>query len=433
MKERRIQPTYVTAGINEDVPLCAEDVEIKLGGAVVIPKAAVMLRWLPRPRLRFAGSPSALVLPGKVVAHGPMRMRGNGIITGFQESAGHAGVSREVWGSLLSLERKGNHRLVRVHFHLVNCGMCSTKNHRLELTGSAWRFTIDEAKNLQHLRRKLQAHGGYAITHCGLLERVDGKSFSTREADEALTGLNYFLSHIFGRWISTSLEVGYSRSGDTVWERWKSPRVSPWSEVNTWYSWHTHPVGDELVGLYSLFESRWLCPDWRQLLRYYVPWHIASHTPVAEPALVTGQIALEAAAKKWLFQHKQAFSKGKFDDLKAKGRIRELLQDMKVRPSIPRRLTALRKFSRENGWSNDGPEVLAKLRNAIEHVKLELFNSVPVQAWVEIKLLVMWYLDLAFLRVLGYNGTYLDRMKHFEVRQVPWAPRRRTQRTPPQT
>lgn len=77
------------------------------------------------------------------------------------------------------------------------------------------------------------------------------------------------------------------------------------------------------------------------------------------------------------------------------------------------------------GW--EGPEILFDLRNAMVHPPKHLDNvqwpegEELVDAW----LLGTWYLELALLRVLGYDGEYWSRVRLNRpagaLEPVPWA------------
>ena len=69
----------------------------------------------------------------------------------------------------------------------------------------------------------------------------------------------------------------------------------------------------------------------------------------------------------------------------------------------------------------DGAEAITEIRNAIVHPSKEL--NLPDGAYCDAWRLSLWYLDLVFLRLLGHEGEYGNRLSKRsvgEVETVPW-------------
>jgi hypothetical protein len=105
---------------------------------------------------------------------------------------------------------------------------------RTELRAEGWRVTLDQRPGLKGIADRLRKKGGYAFTHVGKIERMDGGSFSTKDAISQLSALHWFLSLVRGAWVFPTLVEGHAESGETVWRQWGAGRVTAWSGSPTW-------------------------------------------------------------------------------------------------------------------------------------------------------------------------------------------------------
>jgi hypothetical protein len=68
----------------------------------------------------------------------------------------------------------------------------------------------------------------------------------------------------------------------------------------------------------------------------------------------------------------------------------------------------------------DSPHALTEIRNNITHPERPAqYSNAYFEAWS----LGLWYLELALLRICGYNGSYSNRLVAKlvgEVEDVPW-------------
>ena len=78
----------------------------------------------------------------------------------------------------------------------------AVSRRRMVFEAEGWRIIIDAVKKISELIKELKASSGYAITHVVKVERSDGETFSSDEANKQLEALNWFLS--FARGFHTS-------------------------------------------------------------------------------------------------------------------------------------------------------------------------------------------------------------------------------------
>lgn len=116
-----------------------------------------------------------------------------------------------------------------------------------------------------------------------------------------------------------------------------------------------------------------------------------------------------------------------FKSLPAEDKIRLLLNHCEIPFAIPQSLPDLIAEGRAYNW--DGPLAITQIRNALVHgqpkqleTELSRNNSARHDTWC----LGLWYLELALLRLFGYQGKYFNRVKRESysfacVDTVPWA------------
>jgi len=330
--------------------------------------------------------------------------------------------------------------LDHVVFHLVNCAdyhgssiqvsSPGSNKHwlgRVRLQAKQWTITIDSIPRQRTVLDPLDVEGGFAITHIGRLEAANGEPFSSDDAEEVLgKWLFHFLSFVRGARVNAILPVGFDSDGNRVWEQWSSPVVDPWTgPQRSWFS------RDRIEGLedgFRLFVERWMDRDWRDPLVLALHWYCLANRRAAgmEASVVLSQMALETMSWACLVENSGTVSERGFRRLQASDQIGLLMRQTEISLDVPSQLVDLRGYATEENCSR-GPDALTSLRNAFVHPSkkkreraLATSNLVPHQA-VE---LAVWYIELALLWVIGYQGRYHNRITAKAVAEagpVPWA------------
>src|SRR4029077_16468527 len=90
--------------------------------------------------------------------------------------------------------------------------------------------------------------------------------------------------------------------------------------------------------------------------------------------------------------------------------------------AIPKRLEQLILLKNRNSWT-DGPKTLIEMRHRVAHPQVTS-PRLSVPARVEGWLLMTWYIELVILALIGYDGTYRNRLRREmwvgQVDPVPW-------------
>jgi hypothetical protein len=294
---------------------------------------------------------------------------------------------------------------------------------RVDLSDGPWRIRLEVRPDNRQIIDELKGSRSFAATHVGRLERVDGHAFSSSQAQTVLEGLDLFLALARGFWTPPLLPVGYD--GEAVaWQEWLGRRSSEWRSNFAWFSpWHPQA----LAHAFPRFMRRWRDPAWRDSLVLGVSCFVEGNGHAsAETSILLGQIALELFGWVILVEERGFISrtayKGK--DRGAEKNIIELLEWAKIPLVIPSECPTLRELARAEGWTT-GPAALIGFRNRLTHPRNragQIFAA-PVEARVELRQLVLWYVELILLRFCGYRGDYLNRHRPGmvgDVEPVPW-------------
>ena len=324
-----------------------------------------------------------------------------------------------------------NTLITQVVFHIFNFvdffWIRSTKGQykavrNLNLKSNGWKVKITSLPTTHDNFKRLRKEGGFQLTHIGHLERVDGSTFTGREAQEYLDAVRYFLSFAKGGWCEPNCAVGYDATGSRVWEAWTSPREA-WRQPNSWFDPHH---GEQLVALFPGFMSRWADEEWRNALREVIYWYLNSNHNERgiDAGIILTQAAIERCSFEYVVKERQLIESNGFKDIKASDKYRLLFSSLGIPLGIPNILSAITKLAKSRSWI-DNPHAMTEVRNSLVHPDHKLRSqskgtSVIFEAWS----LGQWYLELAILCICGYSGTYGNRLDlqrwTGQVEDVPW-------------
>lgn len=332
--------------------------------------------------------------------------------------------------------------LTNLVFHLTNFHnflgtQISRKNSvcsdRLILEADAWSIYIDNMENLTDIIESLQSQGGYSITHVGKIERSDKKTFTSKESEEVLEVLHWFLSFCRGFRISPILLVGQNSNGEKVWEKWHDNQlISPWKRVDSWFIDSDKLTSQSINELFAGFLTLWQTNIWNDSVRLAIHWYLESNAQAGavQSSIILLQAAFELLAGTLLVEDKKIITQQDFDNTKkyhAAKKLECLLSECGISLDIPGTLTHLLQAAKDLHWSN-GVKALTETRNALIHANPKKRKRLLNRSFYEkmdIVNLGLWYLELILLRIFGYKGKYLSRVarKEFKdqnIETVPW-------------
>ncbi len=233
------------------------------------------------------------------------------------------------------------------------------------------------------------------------------------------------LSLIAGQEIGVGPVVGADAAGRVVWADWYAPRFHP--EQSAWRWCPRHLVNQALPALATGLSSLGDDPALQQVVDRAGHHLLAANGPevldVRIPVACSGLELLGWA----VLQRHQWLTRDGLGRLPASSRVRLLLQWAGIPIELPTQLGAL--AARRGRLSQPdvaGPELIFDVRNSLVHPPKRIEepewpnHNELVEAWQ----LATWYLELAVVRLLGYEGEYVSRLRLEgwigDTELVPW-------------
>ena len=298
---------------------------------------------------------------------------------------------------------------------------------RVVVHAGPWIVTIDARPDLRDVLQTMRASGGYAVTHTCKLERRDGRAFSFARCQQLLICLTWCLWFCRASAPSVVLPVGFDNTGRAMWSRWAAPHTDPLPDRH-WH-WFDEAYGaEQLSTLLPLFFERWSDPAWQATLQLAVRYYAeAAVMGTLERNVILAQVALESLAFAHLVRSSKQLQAGQFTPPVSR-HIRRYLDDARIPTTIPRTFYGLRGVRASSPW--DGPAAIAWLRNDIVHAdRRRVYGRRRWKLWYQGWQLSLWYLELALLAAVKYEGRYRNRPSGVPdtgaVESVPWVKRRR--------
>jgi hypothetical protein len=245
-------------------------------------------------------------------------------------------------------------------------------------------------------------------------------------AEQLCSQVVLLLSLIAGQEIGVGPVVGVDAVGQVVWADWYAPRFRP--EQSAWRWCPKQLVNQALPALATGLSSLADDPALQQVVDRAGRHLLAANGPevldVRIPVACSGLELLGWA----VLQRQQWLTKEGLSRLPAKSRVRLLLQWAGVPVELPSQFAALAARRGRLAQSDvAGPELIFDVRNNLVHPPKRIDQpewpdrDQLLEAWQ----LATWYLELALLRLLGYEGEYLSRLQlggwDFDTEPVPWS------------
>jgi hypothetical protein len=291
------------------------------------------------------------------------------------------------------------------------------------------RVTLDRAMPFgDPLEDEISRDGGYAITHVGVVERVDGSALSVKDGEPVLDCLGHYLSFCRGSWTYPVLLCAEDVEGTVVGQSWElNHTIDRFKQTRPWLPRNV-PVGAQMLEAFRGYANVWFSTLWGDAIRIATQWYVESSTGAVEKSIILTQAALELLAWTRLVEETHALTKETWESksMSFSKKLRRLLDDSSIPLSVPTGLDRLLAYSGTYGVS-DAPDALTLVRNALVHPspskrkRLHEHPRAAIDAWA----LGLWYLDLIILHICAYKGTYSNRTlggwPTEDAMAVPWA------------
>lgn len=257
---------------------------------------------------------------------------------------------------------------------------------RLSASSEDLSWSVDGIEEVAELRGTVDRAGGFLVSHAGELMSREGH-LTVERAQSAIELLHWFFGFLRGAWTGPVFVRGCDAT-ITHWRQFASWKIDEPRTVSTWLP-RVSPL--DLTPLFQGFSALWSNANWRGVLKTALGWFVAANASRApnETRLVMAQIAPDLLAWVWLVETRSAYRRSKFEKLGAAGRIRALLADRGIPPTVPEYVGSL-----------TGTQLLFAGELALQ------------------------YFELALLAICGYRGKYARRgwrgWRGADECPVPW-------------
>jgi len=432
-ERRAVEPVYRPSG-DGAIVVYAGDLLLTIGTDEHIVRGNLALRLSPRPEFEaqvassdwlahVLGSPPLTVgLPPGAVLDPPTNL----VSSADSEAAGSGSeayvstpISRLRAGELRLAERLLLHvsgPLSRYPLPSPDTGSAEPEQPQLPWSLSGWELCLAEAG------------GPTAVDDFSYVVEVIPHDLPLDlDATERLCSQVFLLlSLIAGHEIGVAPVVGIDAAGRVVWADWGAPRFR--AEQSVWRWCPRRLVNQALPALASGLTALNDDPALQQVVDRAGRHLVAANGPEVLdfriPVACTGLELLSWA----VLQRHQWLTKDGLGKLPASSRVRLLLHWASIPVELPSHFGALAARRGRLGQPDAaGPELIFEVRNSLVHPPKRIdapewpHRDELLEAWQ----LSTWYLELAVLRLLGYQGEYLSRLQlggwEFDTETVPWS------------
>ncbi|NEP82396.1 MAG: hypothetical protein F6K17_06415 [Okeania sp. SIO3C4] len=235
-----------------------------------------------------------------------------------------------------------------------------------------WHIVLANLDNSYEFQDRLEAEGGYGITHICKVEHLDGKTFDLKEGYKIINAFIYYLSFVRGIWIAPFFLLGFDAEGNQILEEWDTPTIIPDSWQSPDYSWYGEHDGITIFDLFPGFMKKWQDETWQEVIQNSIQWYIESykHTNGYNTSIILVHSALEKLAWTHLKSNNyispDGFKKLTFDD-----KLRLLLKTLNISlEPIDGNWQIVQLANKYNWLDLDTVSIIGQVRNSLIHPKI---------------------------------------------------------------
>ena len=414
--------------LNRSYTLAETKVEVVVGSGLVSIPAKVTLELSPRPKVVFdlAFTWADVKATNEIGDKREVEiLLNNGMsvptVLGFPTTLGGGKIRLTmIPKSELVTVRDENASFTRCKFALINFPSIWGENdverpnpskpgtgliyQRFQLRADPWLVDIIGVDSVMGVHFGLLQRGGSALTHTGTIVRTDGKQFSSDELKGFLATLHLFLSLARGSYCGLTFLSGHDSGRNRIWEQWGTYKVEPWQRVLP--SW-LDPVGSHhLSSIFDGFLKLLNNPAKGDGISKVIQWYLrGNESNEPEVGVVLTHAALERLSflvngPKGRQQHEGDW-------------MANALRQNSINPSLPAECTELTSLDKTHQWSH-GPHALTVFRNDLVHPdnRSGPFHDLAMH---EAQSLGLHYIELMLLRMSGFTGQFMNRLKGRET------------------
>jgi hypothetical protein len=431
----RLRPYIRISDLNEPIPVATGPFRL-VGPSDGVLSGQLIFRWLPSPALEFEGTydfprPNIDAPNWFLKSEGALMFQVPVFLTRVTTKAD--GSNSTVRGTVQEGIPIGQGPFDALRFCLVNFPeyvgrpISYAANNpgffagRLYFDASLGECRLDSLPEADDLIRRAHRDPGYVISHVGEWRPASGQ-MTVDQTETILRMLHFWFGLLRGAWAGPLFPRGLS-GGAEVWQHLTSWNIAENRAVATWLPQRT-PL--DLSSAFRGFTRRWSDTAWQKPLETAISWLVEANSSRAasETRIVLAQVALELLAWVHVVETQNSHSRRDFDRISAAGRIRTLLQQLRIPTAVP---DYLRRLPIDDRDAFDGPGVITSVRNALVHAAEQKRFAIGKLGGVQryqCAQLALQYLELALLAICGHDGRYARRgwegWKGDDEVQVPW-------------
>ncbi len=290
-------------------------------------------------------------------------------------------------------------------------------------------ITIDKKKDYQALFKNLRKTSGYILLYNGSIKSRKG-SISYKELEELRLCIAVFFTFLNGRRIHPLLFQGIYEE-EVKWTDYAGELFEAYKDCKSWSLRHLRVKdSDYLNSLWISFRKLWKRgKETQNFLSTIVQWYAEANNRAGliNGAIIFAQTGLELIYNWWIVEEKGMIAGRDSRNLSAANKIRLILSQLNLSTEIPEAFNDFKDVQQEiNSQGDEAPETFVYIRNALVHSregKRKALEEINIRARNEALELSLWYLELSLLKILDYEGYYLNRCINDPIRQkerVPW-------------
>jgi hypothetical protein len=289
----------------------------------------------------------------------------------------------------------------------------SAYKNTLIFNNGEYEIILERSKDYPEINRQLENNGGYQLIFTGKITSLASNTFSISESEIILDQFAYFLQFINGSRSSPIFRYGYSKNS-VVWRSYTPYETDSFKNVTSWAKISsTNSFND----LWIKFSSKWKSENDRECLKTILHWYIEANrnSTKLEGSIVLIQNALELLFHWIIGESEKYVTSSDATSISAAAKIGFLLALFDISPEIPQKLSALKKYEKENNILN-GPELFISIRNCIVHPyekKRKTLKGLDSIGRYQTLTLGISYVEIILLKFLDFKGDYRNRAEEY--------------------
>lgn len=294
-------------------------------------------------------------------------------------------------------------------FFIMNSSHIGLKYHQneeYEFLYEDWVIKIQfrPDKKVENHYNKLRKNRGNEITHVGSITKKDKKIFNTKEIEQLLFSIEWYLSFCSAQSVSIPIQIGFEKESK-VWGNYvtKDGVIKHFQDTYGWV-----PLGevDSFNKFFSNVATKLKQELWKDILPIVLNWYLeVKGDGMLENKIISTQIALEQLAWTYLVNQEQMLDKEGYKKLRATDILKLFCYQLNIPKEIIDGHFLEDDFVKK--YQNDGVFMFVDFRNNLVHPDKKV-NAHLLDKNIQFTVYQqgVYFLERAITGILGYEGEY---------------------------